>query len=306
MNKFSILRPIIRFTNKIRIPGFEGLSLYQVSRFFFSALYKGAITTRAGAMAFSFFLALFPAIIFIFSIIPFLPIENIDQLILEQLKILLPKEAYTLSYNTIQDLAKNQSGSLLSFGFLLMIVFASNGINNMIETFNLSIHTEEKRSFVNQWGVSFILIFILFLLLVFSSVLIIFGETILDFIESKELISNTLLLPIFDASRWLVILLFFYFAISFMFYLAPASRSKWKFFSAGSSLASLMIILFSVGFAYYVNHFGQYNKLYGSIGTLMVIMLWIYFNSLVLLIGFELNASIARAKTKRGKKLLLT
>lgn len=296
---FKWRKKIIRLGNAIVLPGFEGLSIYQVGRFFGKAMYIGALPARASAMAFSFFLALFPAIIFIFSLLPFLPIENLDQLILSQLKTLLPQSAYQLSQETIIDLANNQRGSLLSFGFLLTIVFSANGINTMLEMFNHSVLTRQRRSFFSQWGISLALMFILLLLLIISSTLIIFSEIILQFFTEHDIISGNLTLLALEIGRWLITFSFFYFSISFIYFLGSVGDTKWKFFSVGSTITTLLIIIFSLGFAFYVNHFGTYNKFYGSIGTLMVIMLWIYFNSLVLLFGFELNASLAKAKQKR-------
>lgn len=295
---FSLLKKLIQFGNRIVLPGFEGLSIYKVGRFFGRAMIDGALPSRASAMAFSFFLALFPAIIFIFSLIPFLPIENIDVLILDQLNSLLPTSAYELSKETIVDLANNQRGSLLSFGFFMMVIFSSNGINTMLEMFNQSVLTKEKRNFFQQWGIAISLMFILLFLLIISSVLIIFSQLIIDFITDKNWISGTITLWFLDIGRWIITLAFFHFSISFIYFLGPIGVTKWKFLSVGSTVSSLLVIIFSLGFAFYVNHFGTYNKFYGSIGTLMVIMLWIYFNSLVIIFGFELNASLARARAK--------
>jgi len=294
----TFLKKTISIGNKIILPGFEGLSIYKVGKFFGRAMIDGALPSRASAMAFSFFLALFPAIIFIFSLIPFLPVENIDVLILDQLDSLLPNSAYELSKETIIDLANNQRGSLLSFGFLMMVIFSSNGINTMLEMFNQSVLTKKKRNFFQQWAIAISLMFILLFLMIISSVLIIFSQLIIDLITDKQWVSGLITLWLLDIGRWIITLGFFYFSVSFIYFLGPVGETKWKFFSVGSTVASLLIILFSLGFAYYVNHFGTYNKFYGSIGTLMVIMLWIYFNSLVLIFGFELNASLARAKAK--------
>lgn len=301
---FKYLRQFVFIGQKIVLPGFEGVPLYRVLLNFFKALYDGALTARASAMAFSFFLALFPGIIFIFSLIPFLPIENVDGFILEQLEALLPKSAFELSKETIIDLANNQRGSLLSFGFLMMLLFTSNGINTMLEMFNHSVHTKEKRSFLNQWLVAIVLMLILLLLLIFSSILIVFYQVIVDYTIDLIKLKDEWVISLIELGRWLITFAFVYFSISFIYFLGPIGRTKWKFFSLGSTVATLLVILFSLGFAFYVNHFGTYNKFYGSIGTLMVIMLWIYFNSLVLLFGFELNASLARTKRRKIRNYL--
>jgi len=91
-------------------------------------------------------------------------------------------------------------------------------------------------------------------------------------------------------------LVILFFSISILFHLGPAIKNRWKIFSPGSIFATIFIIVTSLGFSYYINHFSQYNKIYGSIGTLIIILLWMYFNSIILLTGFELNASILNAK----------
>lgn len=295
---YSVSRKLIKIGRQIVLPGFQKLPLYDVLVFFVRALLNGTISTRASAMAFSFFLALFPAIIFLFSVIAFLPIKNLEILLLDYLKFGLPNEAFELSKSTILDLALNQRGSLLSFGFLSMIVFASNGVNTMIDMFNQSVLTTEKRPFFKQWFIAITLMFVLFLLLIISTGLIVFWQWLAENLLHISFFSSFAGFLI-EIGKWMVVFCFIYFAISVIYFLAPATRNYWTFFSAGSTLSTLLIIIFSLGFAYYVNHFGQYNKLYGSIGTLIVIMLYIFFNSAVLLIGFELNAAIAGAKKRK-------
>lgn len=284
---------------RIILPGFEGLSLYEVSIFLWEGFQKGAINTRSASMSFKFFLALFPGIIFLFTLIPYVPVENFREQLLMQLETFLPNEAYMLTKTTIEDLITNQRGGLLSFGFLLTMYFATNGINAMIGAFNQSHHITEKRNLLSQRLISIALIFILAGLVMAAVSLIIFGKMTLSLLLEKGILESKVSYYLLNGSNWLVILALFYFSISFIYYLGAIKRKQWRFLSAGSTLAAVLTIITSLGFAWYVNNFGQFNKLYGSIGTLIVIMLWINLNSTILLIGFELNASIKRAKGEK-------
>ncbi len=293
---FPFIPKIIERSKKVVLPGFDRMPIYDVAIFFFQGIQKGALTMRASAVAFNFFLAIFPAVIFLFTLIPYLPIENFREELFTRLGTLLPKEAFILAKSTIDDLVSTPRGGLLSFGFILALYFATNGINAMMGAFNQSTHIAKKRNFFLQQMISILLVLIQSFLIIIAIALLAFGQLTLDFLTEKRIIAGGLNIFLLTAGQWITIAALFYFAISFLYYFGPVIRGRWKFFSAGSSLATTLMLIVSLGFAFYVNNFGTYNKVYGSIGTLMVIMLWIQFNSIVLLIGFELNASIRNAK----------
>lgn len=286
---------IIGRSKKIILPGFEKLSIHDVAGFFWSGIMKGSVPMRASAVSFSFFLAIFPSIIFVFTLIPYIPIENFQQRLLGILHDFMPHNAYESTKDTIIDIVTNQRGGLLSIGFVFAIYFSTNGFNALITAFNATYHDIETRSPFQQRIVSLLLLIISTLLLIIAIALILLSEIALNKILYKGQFSYYMLL----SGRWLILFALFYCLISFTYYLGPSRKTRWKFASAGSMLATVLSVLTSVGFTYYVNHFGQYNKLYGSIGTLIVILLWIYFNSLVVLLGFELNASIHHAKQQK-------
>lgn len=304
IKKFPVISLFIDLSKKIILPGFEKIPLYDVVVFFFQGIQKSSLTTRASAVAFSFFLAIFPAVIFLFTLIPFIPIENFQEELLAQMKLLLPGDAYLLAKTTIEDLIQNPHGGLLSFGFIMALYFATNGINALQSAFDQSYHIAEKKSFVKKQMYSVLLVFILSFLLIIAIALLAFGQITLNFLNEKGIIKGGFNIFLLSAGQWLTIAALFYFTISFLYYFGVSRRGKWKFFSAGSTLATLLMLIVSSGFAFYVNNFGSYNKIYGSIGTLIVIMLWIQFNSIIVLIGFELNASIRNAKLrmKENKK----
>lgn len=284
-------------------PGMDGLPLSFVAKFFVKGILKGAITTRASSIAFNFFLALFPAVIFLFTLIAYIPVEHFQDQLLDMIKNIMPTNAYEATRSTIVDIVKHQRGGLLSFGVVLALYFSTNGVNAIIEGFNKSYHSVETRSFLKQRIIALILTIILCFLVMFSISLMIFSETVLDYMVSFGIVRDRFIYVLLQSGKWIIILSQFFFGISFIYYLGPSRKMKWRFFSAGSILATLLCIIVSLGFTYFVNHFGQYNKLYGSIGTLIVVLLWIYFNSINLLLGFELNASVELANKKMKRHI---
>jgi membrane protein len=241
-------------------------------------------------------MALFPSIIFLFSLIPFVPIPNFQDELLELIKNVLPNDAYLAAKSTIIDIVKHQHSSLLSFGFLLALYFTTNGFMALMKGFNSSYHVSEKRSPIKQRMVALVLTFIMSFLLIIATLLIIFSEIIIKYFSNQGLLKSKTQVFLLLSGKWIIVLAVFFLAISFLYYYGPSVKKRWRFISAGSSFATSLSLITSIGFAYFVNNFGQYNTIYGSIGTLIVIMLWIHFNSFILLLGFELNASIDNAK----------
>ncbi len=290
--KNKLAGSIIRTSKRIVLPGFEGLSLYLVSKFFFSGIHNGTLNMRASSLSFSFFLAIFPSIIFLFTLIPYIPIDNFQNYLFNFLQKVMPEAAFEATEGTIADIISNPRGGLLSFGFLTALFFSTNGFNAMINSFNESYHVIESRNPLQQRLVSFYMLFLTVLLLSISIIIIIISELGLGRFEYNYKGLYYVLLFL----KWLVLGGLCYAIISFNYFLGPKRKKGWRFFSAGSMFATVLIAIATLGFTYYVNNFGNYNKLYGSIGTLIVIMMLIYINSLILLLGFDLNASIHTAK----------
>lgn len=287
------LKKLLKRSKAIRPPCFAGLTTYDIGHFFLVEIQQSAVTTRASAVAFTLFLALFPTIIFFFSLIPFLPIDNLRQHVLNEMHSLLPENAYQAAVETINDLVKNQHTGLLSFGFLVTLYFATNGVNALMDGFNQAIHAAETRSFIKQRCVSLFLFVALSMLVLTASLLIIFSEVAISYAAVHGLIlsdwGEILLLAL---GKWSVAFLLLYTAISLLYYFGPVNSANYRFISPGAVLATVLSITASLLFSYYVNNFGAYNKVYGSIGSIMVIMLWLEFNCLIMLIGFDLNAKI--------------
>lgn len=292
-------RAVVHLTDlskRIVLPGFDGLPLFDVIRFFYVALRRGAISTRASSLAFNFFLAVFPGIIFIFTLIPYIPIAHLQDEIFNLLREILPHNAFQATKDTIEDILQRPRTGLLSLGFVLALFFATNGVSAMIRAFNSSYYSVETRKPFVMRMVALLLVFILTLLMIIAIGLVIVSGLIMNKLLSLGYLQEDFIYFLIQAGRWLVTVALLFFGFSFIYYLGPSKRSEYRFISAGSTIATILSILTSLLFAFYVNNFGQYNKLYGSIGTLMVVMIWIYLNSLILLLGFELNASIRNAR----------
>jgi membrane protein len=300
-------KKIEQLSRKIRIvlqsfslPGFQGVSVYYVIMFFFRGFQTGTLVTRASAIAFNFLLAVLPTLIFLFTLIPFIPIPNFQTELMTIFENVLPSNAFSLLESTLFEVITQKSRGLLFFMFITTIIFSTNGIHAVINAFNVSIHNFKIRSWMSQRIVSFLLLFIIIVMISSAIILILVGKIALNKFVELDLIKMNLTFYLLSIAKWVVFISLIYFSIAILYYQIPGDKKEWKFFSPGSIVATFLFVLSSLGFSFYVNNFGQYNKLYGSIGTLIVILLWMYFNSISLLLRFELNASINTANKKKG------
>ena len=280
----------------ISLPGFYGVPVYDVIKFFVEGLKNGALTTRASSVAFNFVLAMFPAIIFLFTLIPYIPMENFQTELLMVFEDIFPRNAFHFLESTLVDLVMRKNWGLLSFGALASLFFSMNGIHALIDGFNSSHHYVETRSWLTQRLISIALVFILASLITSATILIISSRSVLNILVEQNILELGITYYLIMIGKWIIIIVFHLMAISFLYYLAPAKRPGWRFISPGAIFATFLSIMASLIFSMFINNFGQLNKLYGSIGTLMVVLIWTYFNSLALIIGFELNASISSAQ----------
>lgn len=286
-----LLALLRRSAQTITLPLFDGLSLYDVAIFFWKGIYEGAVTSRAASISFSFFLALFPGVIFVFTLIPFIPIEGFQHELFRLLRDVLPPNSFDAAYSTITDILTIKRGDLLGITVAAALFFATNGTLALIGNFGQTIHRLNVRGFWSQYLAAFWLTLALALLLIGGIAVLALGEVwIPTLIPGDNGIWLTAL------ARWMVLLGLVLFAISLLFYYGPMRSAPWRFISPGALLATVLLWLTSYLFGIYVTDFSRYNQFYGSIGTLMIIQLWIYVNAIGLIIGFELNASMARAK----------
>lgn len=306
LNKVQASKPVVVATSllkRIVLPGFDGLCLYDVGGFFIRGIQKDAIAEKSAGISYNFFMAIFPGIIFLFTLIPYLPIENFQSQFFVMLQGFLPEKASKQVIDVVLDITSRPRGGLMSIGILFTLYFSTNGINSMIASFNRTYYTVESRGVISQRLVSIFLFVVLTVMIVFCIGLIVGSHLLFNYFETHNIVLHAVTVFLLNFAEFIVIVAFCFFCISFLYYFAPAKKVRYRFFSAGGTLATILILLISQGFNFYVNNFTKYNILYGSIGTLIIFMLWIYFNAMIILIGFELNVSIRTAIQKKNNEV---
>lgn len=295
--KLKIYSLFIEWTKVCVLPGFSPLPIYTVATFFFKEIGKDTLVNKASSLAYNFMLAIFPAIIFLFTLIPYIPKRiGFQEQLMSLLALVLPTNAFVALEATINDIVNIQNGSLLSIGFLLSLFFATNGVHNLMAAFNKSSLIVETRTWLKRRLVAVILTVIIAFSVIICIAAMALGEILLNYLKDEINYKGNLTIYVINLTRWTLLGTLYFITVSILYRYGPAHAKKWKFFSAGSWLATILAFLTVWGFSYYINNFGAYNKIYGSIGTLIVIMIWLYLNSLILLVGFELNASVDLSK----------
>jgi membrane protein len=308
--KFSelpIVETLLDLTKKYSLPGFEGIPIYDVVLFIYNESMKDDIITRANSVAFNFFISLFPSLIFLFTLLPLLPVTADYITILKtSTEGILPFQAHNYLFTVVEDVASIKRGGLQSVSFLFAIIFSSSGMVTLMYGFHKSYQRVfKKRSYVKNRFVAILLTLLFVILFIISMLMIIFGKPILELILNKtDMLNHTA--SINQLLKWVIVTSFLYVGITLIYRYGSAMRRRIKWLNSGAILATSVSIIASVIFAFFINNFGKYNEIYGSIGALLVLLLWIQINALIVLIGFELNASIAvnqaRLISKKSKE----
>lgn len=294
---------------RFSLPGFRGAPLYDVLRYFLVGLFDGSLSQCAKGLAFSFLTALPPLMIFIFTLVAYFPLDGVQDEMLANLAEIVPEKIMGPMTDTINDIMGHRHSTLLSIGFILSVAFAANGMMGVITSLNFVNLDNEKRPLAQRYLVSVALVFVLYLMIVLTVSLMIGHKWLLHYIYGRGWIAesgfNTFL---FNFVRWVLIIFSILVAVSFIYYLAPAKQRRVGFFSPGALLWMGMFLVLNWGLGIYLNNFNNYNLVYGSIGTVLMLMLWIYFNCAVLLIGYKLNNSvyngIITAENRRSRREL--
>ena len=291
------------YSKKIYLKG-KRISIYTVFKIFKSKLIEDEIFERSLAVAYSFTLATFPLIIFLFTLIPYINtwVPEIDSIkILAFLEGVMPSNMYEITEATIADLVETKRGGLLSLGVISSLFLSTNGFNTLIKTFNSCHRIEENRGFIKTRFIALTLTIVFMLVLIISILLSTLGDFFINFIIEQKYFEDAINYT-FIVSRLSILFITFYLGVTSIFYFAPVKHNKWTFFSSGSIMSALGCVCISLLFSYYINTFATYNKFYGSIGILIAYMGWMYIISSILLIGFEWNTSIDIAINKlKGK-----
>lgn len=294
--KFKFYRYLLDWLKVVILPGFRPLPVYTVAAFFFAEIKQYSLVNKASSLAYSFLLAIFPGIIFLFTLIPYVPFGHFQQHFLDLLQLILPRNAYVAFQSTIEDVVKKGNAGLLSTGFLSAMIFATNGVNKLMREFNKSSLISETRSWYKRRWIALVLTIMISFSLFVAIIIMVISQSIISYIQFAFDSKSILWIYLITISRWLIVVVLYFITVSILYRYGPAHKRKWKFLSPGSILATFLAVLTSLGFSFYIDHFSAYNKIYGSIGTLIVVMIWLYFNSLIVLLGFELNASIDLSK----------
>jgi membrane protein len=295
------IRRFIHLARRIKLPGFQGISLWEIIFFFLYSLRKGLIGMRAGAVAFHFFLAAIPFGLVLVVMTTYTPGIQLEADIAPVISALVPDQLFTRFMSSIHEYENSSVSSWISFGFVFAIYFTSNGFTVLIKAFNSSKLGFNQRKWwdIRLISVGFVVAFILAILLIFYALIYVRKGYVL-WAESSTFVADY-----FDQIYMLTDFLFLgmlvYSGIALIYYYGPRRRSGgFRFFSPGATLAFIMIVLISVVYEVYIRNFANYNELYGSLGTVIMILLWIYMISFALLIGFELNASIIGAMQQKS------
>jgi membrane protein len=298
IDKIPIINVFVRLLKKIKLPALEGLSLYDLLELYAIGIFKGALTTRASAIAFSFFTALFPFLLFILIVIPFIPIDDFKIEFLKFLDSFLPPSTSDFfETNIFENIDKTQRGGLISSVFFISLLLMANGISAVFSGFESSYHEQLTRNIIKQYlyalGVALILAF---LVLLTVAVLGYFEIYIIGNLETRGIVDEQSSIGWIIAAKYVFFVVMVYLATATLYYFGTKEGKASKFFSLGAWFTTLLIILNSYFFGLYIENFSKYNELYGSIGALLILLFYLWLNSNILLLGYELNASLNRLR----------
>ena len=286
----SVLRLVV-------IPGFEGVPLYDVLVYFIRGFTQVNLIDRAAAVAFYVFLALFPTILFLFTLIPYFPLQDVTANVLEALQTILPPGTYESVSSTITQIMSIEHGGLMSIGLLLAFYFSTSAVSSFFRGFNMGDKEFGQISFIKLQVYSILVMLMVVVLLLISIVLITVGQRLLPVLFVKMHFYSGFTVFMINLLRWLIVVFALIVAMSLLYHFGNPRSKRFKLFTPGSLLFTGLFIVGTMLFNFYISNISTYNLLYGSIGGLIIFVIWIYFNCILILIGYELNKSITKAST---------
>ena len=271
----------------------QEVNVYDVLRFFVLGLINGSVAMRSAAISFRLFLAFFPAMILLLSIIPFTPLETGE--VLKSLEMLFPVQAVELFEQTVADLINQRQGTLISVGVILLLFYASSSVNSILLSFGESPHVPGRPHWLLYRLLSVLLLFVLSILLGLAVFLIGFSGDVINWMDAHEWI-NAEAIPWLTLARWTLSFGLVYATVNILFHAGSGAMKRWGVVNVGATVATLLLVLTTWTFSWIIGQFSSYNSLYGSLGTLMLTLVWLNSSSSILLLGFELNAAVSRAQ----------
>ena len=305
LDKIPVINIVVRFLKRLKLPGLEGLSFYDLLVLYITGIVRGALTTRASAIAFNFFMALFPFLLFVLIIIPYVPIDDFKMEFLQFLESFLPESTSDFFFeNIFENIDQSQRGGLLSSVFILSILLMANGVSAVFSGFENSYHEQLTRNVFKQYlyalSIALILAFLVIItIIVLGYIQIYVVQELLNALENRGYQVDSDGVFWADVVKYMFFVMMVYIAIATLYYFGTREGKESKFFSVGAIFTTLLIILTSYLFGIYIENFGQYNKLYGSIGALLILLFYLWINANILLLGYELNASINMLRKSR-------
>ena len=298
--KIPVVNLLVKFLKKVKLPGMEGMSLYDVIEMYLIGIVKGALTSRASAIAFSFFMAIFPFLLFMLNLLPFLPIDA-DEFMAVINNVVPPKTSDFVD-SIVEDIINHQREGLLLSTLGLAMFLMANGVNSIFSGFEYSYHVKHTRNIFSMYLYSFGVGLLLAFLMLFTITTLVYVEVfVVQYLS--ELAAKTAGIDVeqgdvfgIQIAQYIFFILMIYIGTAILYYFGTKEGRKARFFSVGALLTTILVLLTTYLFGIYVKNFAQYNQLYGSIGTLLILMLYIWINSIILLLGFELNANLNRLR----------
>lgn len=298
IENWPIIGLVIRGLRWIQLPGFQGLSLYDLIEIYARGIIQGALSSRASSIAYSFFMAFFPFLLFMLNVLPYIPINNFQNRFLNFIDDLLPAQTHEFFYPVIEDIATNPRTGLLSFTFVLALFLMANGVSALFSAFEYSIHVTINRGFIRQYLVALMVAVFMVVLLIATLGGIVYGEYLINILKSDTYIDDDLTWIL--AMQYVFFVVMLYFVVATLYYFGVKKNGIGGFWSIGALATTILILGTTYGFGIYINNFSHYNELYGSIGALLIMLFYLWLNANLLLLGFELDQSLGRLKEHHG------
>ncbi len=294
LDKIPIINILVKIAKKIILPGFEGLSLYDLIEIYTIGIIKGTFSARASSISWSFFLSLFPFLLFLLNLIPIIQIDGFQENFFEFITSALPNQSKQFFEGIYYDISSNPRTGLLSTVFVLSLFLMTNGVNAVFSGFEYSYHVTLNRNFVKQYVVALGVSLIVASLLLITVIVTLYFSYLLDNLEEMGVMNNTVFWLQFG--KYGLFMLMIFLVVATLFYFGTTEGKMNRFFSPGAFMTTVLIMITTYLFGVYIDNFSNYNKLYGSIGAMLILMVYIWLNANLLLLGFELNASLIKLK----------
>ena len=294
--RFKPFSFVVGFFKKIILPGFEGMTAYDLLRTYLTGIIEGALSSRAGSIAYSFFMAIFPALIFLLNLIPYIPIDGFDLKFMSFIYELIPGQSLPFFQPIISDISQTERGGLLSIAGVLALFLMANGVNAIFSGFEGSFNVHLNRGFIRQYVVALGVSIILASLLVITISILIYFEYVLKVLRDQDFMSDSTDITLLSIGSYIFLIIMIYAVVATLYYFGTKEGRSHRFLSPGALMTTLLFMLTTYLFGVYIDNFSNDNELYGSIGALLIMMLYIWINSNLILLGFELNAVLRKLR----------